>query len=715
MAKKINLLFVCIGIIALCTSTANGQQNTNMYLAQKIKANEHSLIDVFVKGNIEHIKNLTVKNGGVFKDAAGDIALVRIAPKKLSSFFSDKSIESIEAYPNKAKPLNDTLLINLNAKKVHTGDAPLTQAYTGSGVVIGFMDTGIDFTHPDFKNSNGTTRVKFIWDQTLTTSTNTPSPFGYGQEFTASDIDNGLANAHQDTYWGGHGTQVVGMAASNGLASGQFKGVAPDADIIMVAIDFYNNTNAVIADGVNYIYSKASAMGKPCVINASLGSNSGPHDGKDNESQYIKNKINQSNGRALVAACGNDGNTKSHLGYSVSTDTSFTWFENNNGSIYIQLWANSTNFSNVNFAIGVDQLNPTYSNRGSTAFSTIADHLGILKYDTIFNAGNKIGVVLTYGSLINGNYSMEFLIQPDTASYVWSLKTCGAGRFDTWSYDIKNTGLPSLMDFPAVAYYKLGDNDQTVMGGFQCLDNVISVGNYVNVWGYMDYTNTPFFQQDYVTGSLAPNSSQGPTRDNRYKPDITAPGDMTLTTYVLSLIPDVIANFPDALTQDGFHIRSGGTSMASPCVAGTVALYFERFNTATALQVKNEIKNCTIQDAFTGSILPDYKWGYGKANTFGVVSQCQTVSINENDGNSSDVLLFPNPSSTGQEINLTLSNFNVLQNYQVSVFSAIGSKVWEQSINKAQTSLKLNLESGIYLCQIMSGKQNISTKKIIIQ
>jgi subtilisin family serine protease len=692
------------------------QYNTNMYLAKKIIANEANPIDVFVKGNIETIKKLTAANGGTFKDAAGDIAIVSIAPKNLAVFFSDKAIESIEFYPNTAKPLNDTLLTNLNATNVHNGTFPLPQAYTGAGVVMGFIDTGIDFTHPDFKNTNGTTRIKFLWDQTLTTSTNTPTPFNYGQEFKASDIDAGLANAHDATNWGGHGTQSAGIGAGNGLASGTFKGVAPETDIIMVALDFYSTSHSVIADGVNYIYTKAAALGKPCVINASLGGPNGPHDGKDNQSQYIKNKINQTAGRSFVAAAGNDGITFSHVGYNVSTDTSFTWFVNNNGSIYLQLWANTTTFNNVNFAVGVDQLSPSYSPRGSTPFSTIASHLGIVKRDTIYKNGNRIGIVTTLGSSASGNYSMEFLIEPDSANYVWSLRTNGNGRFDTWSYDAMSIGLPSVSDVPKMVYYKMPDNNQTVMGGFQCLDNVITVGNYSNLWGYIDVTGTLIFQQDVIAGNLIPGSSRGPTRDNRIKPEVTAPGDMTLTTYVLALVPNVLANFPDALTQDTVHVRSGGTSMSCPGVAGIAALYLQRYPSATAVQVKNAIINCTIQDNFTSTTLPDNNWGYGKANAYGALTGCASVGINNN-ALANELLfeVFPNPTNGQQSLSVLLNEWNTNDTYSLNIYDVLGNLVYTSALKSAKTSIAFSANAGIYLCELGKNKQRITAKKLIVR
>lgn len=155
------------------------------------------------------------------------------------------------------QPMNDKMRINNNVNAVHGGLAPLNTAYKGKNVVMGVIDTGIDITHPDFKDSLGNTRILWIWDHTLAAAGNTPQPYNYGQEFSAADINGGLASATDDI--GAHGTHVTGIASSSGGTDTAFTGVAPEADIISVKLNFNLSDNAwltSIADAVNYIFKK---------------------------------------------------------------------------------------------------------------------------------------------------------------------------------------------------------------------------------------------------------------------------------------------------------------------------------------------------------------------------------------------------------------------------------------------------------------------------
>nr|MBA3972289.1 S8 family serine peptidase [Bacteroidota bacterium] len=417
-------------VLILLSASSLAQSKMNFELALKNNSRSAELISVFVKGDINTIKQLTASVQGIYSYSAGDIAAVKIPSSALSIFVSNELIKRIEAYPPHFKPMNDTMLLNNNVIPVHAGQSPLAQAYDGAGVIVGVIDTGIDFSHPDLQDSLGNTRIRYLWDQMLPVDVNTPS-YGYGQEWDSTGIDAGLAAAHNDIPWYGHGTHVTGVAVANGRASGTYKGVAPEADIIFVAFDFSSTNSSIMTDAVDYIYNKATLLGKPCVINASLGDYYGSHDGKDLQAQIISNMIDAQAGRAFVAAAGNAGDIPFHLGYTVTSDTNFTFF-NSSGNLLLQMWADTSDFKNVDFSIGADKMTPYHSFRGNIPFSSIAPHLGVIRYDTLYNNGNRIGRMESYGDLIGGTYSMEYYIIPDSAAYNWRLITTGTGKFDCW-------------------------------------------------------------------------------------------------------------------------------------------------------------------------------------------------------------------------------------------------------------------------------------------
>lgn len=701
--------FHSIFILLILSISTFAQSKMNFALALKNDAYSTELIHVFVKGDLNTIKHLTANVHGSFRYSAGNIAAIKIPASALSLFVSNEKIQRIEAYPPHFKPMNDTMLLNNNVIPVHSGQSPLSQPYDGTGVITGIIDTGIDFSHPDLQDSLGNTRVRFLWDQMLPVAPNTPS-YGYGQEWNGADIDAGLAAAHNDIPWYGHGTHVTGVAAGNGLASGTYKGVAPKADIVFVAFDFSSTNPAIMTDAVDYIYNKANLLGKPCVINASLGDYYGSHDGQDLQAQLISSMINAQTGRSFVAAAGNAGDIPFHLGYTVTADTNFTFFSSGT-SLSIQMWADTNDLKNVDFSIGADQMSPSHSYRGNIPFSSIASHLGITLNDTLYNNGNRIGIIQSYGDLIGGKYSMEFYIIPDSSSYSWRLITTGTGKFDCWNFDVVDSGLPALATMPDSVYYKRPDLDQTIVSSFQCLDNVITVGNYTNRRSVLNYNSVLFVDSARVPGRRHPNSSSGPTRDGRTKPDIAAPGDFIMSCSLLSNLPMDGITYPDAYDPGGFHTLGGGTSASSPAVAGIAALYLQKNPSATAMDVKNAITTCTTVDGFTG-VVPNNQYGYGKANAMNALTGCLTTDISDaSDSNS--FLIYPNPASTGSPITIDILSGTKSSKTEMLIYNSIGQQIVAREITGP--SVKLDpLPSGVYFFKLVQDGSISATQKMIL-
>lgn len=170
-----------------------------------------------------------------------------------------------------------------HVKEVYQGLAPLTMPYTGKGVVVGVIDIGFDFTHPNFYDSTGTNnyRIKRVWNQKNNTGT-PPSGYSYGTELTTQAA---MLNAKTDDSSaspgnGNHGSHTTGTAAgAGGYPGSPYRGVAYQSDIVMVALNLAGVTTNLI-DAVQYIQDYAASVNKPCVINMSIGTHTGPHDGK---------------------------------------------------------------------------------------------------------------------------------------------------------------------------------------------------------------------------------------------------------------------------------------------------------------------------------------------------------------------------------------------------------------------------------------------------
>src|SRR5690606_12996566 len=251
------------------------------------------------------------------------------------------------------------------------GANPVPQGYLGDEVIIGFIDTGIELAHPDFQNEDGTTRIIALWDQTQDENIpfRVPEAYGYGQEWNAEDINLGITGHNDQPSYSGHGSTVAGVGAGNGNATGQFKGVAPNADLIIISSDFdHPNWSATVADAIDFIFAKAEALGKPAVVNLSLGDYYGSHDGLDAPTLFTDQLLDAAPGRVVVAAAGNSGNFfKQQTAYDIpEADTAFTWFKYNSSAqaVYYELWADTADFNSTSFAVGADITVPAYSFRG---------------------------------------------------------------------------------------------------------------------------------------------------------------------------------------------------------------------------------------------------------------------------------------------------------------------------------------------------------------
>jgi len=577
------------------------------------------------------------ENGGRIKYSKGDLHSVVLPWGIVKSLDGLPFVFQIENTSAKGFPLMDTALIRNRIDSVHAGLPPLARTLSGKQVVIGIIDGGIYFNHPDFKRADGSSRIRFIWDQAVANPTNAPVPYLYGQQWSWIDIDAG--NCAHVTPPGdfGHGTNVAGIAASNGLAPGNQKGVAPDAEIIAVRVDYNGDFLAHVADAADYIFKKADAMGKACVINTSLGTYYGSRDGKDITTRMIEQLLEERKGRSLVAAAGNAGNIPYHLAYPLTADTVFTWFTYSNGlnGLYFDFWADTANFNRAWFSIGTDDTLGQFLGRLPffnlpSQFSPAQLASGVTLSRNLFSPGNQLlGTINLYFEEREGTYHCEFQILPVDRSHRWRLETFGSGRFDLWASSSligtsdMVTGVPGLAFDPR---YRMPDTLKTLVSSWQCSDKVITVGNYHNRGNYLSadsilvsLADSPY---DELPGALAATSSRGNTRDGRIKPDLAATGSTIISTGDLTHINGLLNG--NALNRSKvyisrYHSRNGGTSMASPMVAGVAALYFEKRPTAGWKEVKEAIRRAAFGDEFTGA-LPNSGFGFGKLSGFGAVT-----------------------------------------------------------------------------------------------
>jgi len=703
------LLFLSF-LIAINATAQQAQMNVAMIKA--LHNNPAKTYAVLIKGNVDVVKNFTSSHNGLFKYNAGTISSVCLTGQAIQLLAKNSKIKQIEYYINHTRPLDDTSIIKNNVLKVHNGASPLPQAYDGKGTIFGLIDTGIDFTHPDFKDSTGKSRVKWLWDQTKPTAANTPQPYNYGQNWNNQQIDSGLST-HQDMYAFGHGSRVAGVAVGNGNFNPIYKGIAPKADIMCVAIDFSSN-GPVVLDAMHYLVGKAIAANKPFVINLSLGDYYGSHDGKDLQSLAMDSMMANIAGRCLVAAAGNAGNTPFHLKYNVTADTNFTFMQNTSANQFSYgLFADTNNFKNAHYTIGVYN-KTSFNYEGNINFRTITSCLNTVVNDTIKFNGNRIGIVQTAAAINGKTYELDINISADSSSYFWTLETTGSGLFDAWDFEyLPISQVPSaLAGIPRMIYYKAPDVLQTVCTSYQCSDEVITVANYNERRGFTSLGGL-YSPQLGPFDTLSPSSSAGPTRDGRLKPDIAATGDNIMAAANVYLCHWDAINYPHdgIISQDTMYMIFNGTSSASPAVAGVALLYLQKKPSATNRDVKQAITNCPKQDYFTGNNLPNNGWGYGKLDGFDALT-CNMVTTNASPYASfnTQVSVYPNPAQ--KQIQFV---FNTdVNNADIIIYSLLGEEV--NNIHTYTNNVNVpvqQLADGLYLYKILKEKTVIYQGKFI--
>ncbi|HRH66007.1 MAG TPA: S8 family serine peptidase [Bacteroidia bacterium] len=724
------LLPICAAFL-LCAMFSPAQQVTklNFSLQQKLsgaRQSDHE-VAVFIQGDIAEIRSLTESLGGVFKYSAGDIAAVRVPLSKIPQLAASGKVQRIENNDLNLQPMNNQMLANNHVLEVQQG-FNLPQSYDGEGVVVGIIDEGIDYTHPDFRDEFGRTRIKFLWDQAIInydTSTQA-QPYGYGKEYIGNQID--TSTQHFDSPFS-HGSHVAGIACGSGLALNNYKGAAPHSDIIIVKMNLNRPDNEFLSslvDAIKYIFDRADELGEPAVINVSLGTYFGSHDGKDIQAQAIDNLISAKPGRVVVCSAGNAGSAPLHLGYAAGSDTNFTWLQLSSQNMYIQAWGDSADFENIQFSIGVDRVNHGYTLLSQLPFNSVMHNLGVLYTDTLRAGTNRLGIIQCLSQYWNGNYSVEFLIQPDSVSnitatdtsrYFWRFMTTGQGRLDGWSYDMVFDNLPDSVSFPQILKYKKPDTDQTIVSSFTCSDKVITVGSYINRNFYTNANYAITRDTNLVVGALSGFSSHGPTRDGRIKPDITATGEWLISCGTQAELNLLAAIEPEKVAAGKKHKRSSGTSMSSPVVAGIAALYLQKNPTAQWDEVKNAILNCADKDAFTGNNLPDNRWGYGKINAYGVVKGC-TVGIDElGDFSSINFVSYPNPFKGSTAIQYDLTVVEHYKQAEIIITDLAGAVLKKIPLTEKANILELNCRNwapGMYTCSLHLDGKPIKTNKLII-
>ncbi len=631
-AVKVNKILFIAGLILINSAQAFAQ--TDNFRFKKLLEEQPTIPTAFAvpnSGNLDAL--LAVKEISV-KQVTREWIYIQAKPSWIKEAMDSKVIKSFYLEFSTPKALNDSTLVKHFVKPVHQGLGGLQTPFKGKDVIVAFVDQGLDYNHGDFKDINGNTRVLYYWDHSLPVAANTPQPYGYGQLWTGAEIQAGTCGSMEEA--SAHGTSVAGAGVSSGLANGKETGMAPEAKIIIIETNFnLPNWTMTVADACDFVFKKADELGLPAVVNLSVGTYLGSHDGTDPAAVLMDNLLDEKDGRIIVCAAGNSGAWgKYHVHGDVDADTSFVWVKPNPGSqlgpntVYLDLWTELSD-AGWSYSWAANLGSGSFEERAELIYRAANTGIGTTIKDTLWNGSNRIATIEIYPEIVGPNLHLEFYLNNvDSTSYLYALKTTGLGNYDAWSgsvsialNDMLTTGLPSTGVYPDIQYYNLPDSLQTIVSSWNCSPKVVTVGNMRNRYGHIDNNGNQYLPNppNYTAvGQLTPASAKGPTRTGYTKPDVVACGDVSLSAGPFWLLND--PGFNAAMSNDGLHVRNGGTSMASPVVAGIAALYLEKCSKGNYQSFLDAIHSTAYTDAFTGTI-PNNAYGYGKIHALNMMLQ----------------------------------------------------------------------------------------------
>jgi minor extracellular serine protease Vpr len=679
-------------------------------------------VNSFLIVNDDFDKAKFESKGGFINSTSNGIATASIPVNRLNETIEVEGIIYVQIAEKTERTMDearDATWVNW----VHQG-LQLPQAYFGTGVIIGVIDNGFDYTHPNFYDGTGSNnyRVKRVWEQSATSGT-PPSGYTYGRELTTQTA---ILNAQRDEIDNSHGTHVAGIASgAGGGANTTFMGVAPQSELVFVATPM---TTVSIADGIQYIINYANSQNKPCVINISIGSNVGPHDGFSLFDQYCEGVVG--NGKLIVGAAGNEGQKPLYVGKTYTTNDntlySFVQFPNStngtNGTAKIDIWGNpnqnyevAVNIYNTNTNSFEDWTPYIQANSNNTFNYTLFDDdffspdaCSVIIATSLYPANNKRNVQI----------SIDHTAQDD--SYRWAMVEIIAttGETKMWAA----TGRSQFTNAGKPSPWVNGTTNSTVMEIGGTGNAIISVGAYTskNSWNSFNSSSqtAPAFAP---VGAIAPFSSKGPTADNRTKPDITAPGNILASSVsrfdnsYLSSSGRTVSGVTNG-TNTWYFGMMEGTSMASPMVTGILALWLQAYPSLNPTQALNLIKQNAWTDSSTGTIpsTGNNTWGWGKIDAHeGLLDLLTTLST--------DLIkeveiakIYPNPTTGILNIQFSENQQDVqLEIYDVSGRLHIQKRVITVNQNNSETLNLDNLTSGVYVLRILT-KEYQETFKIVV-
>lgn len=658
---------------------------------------------------LDSLRALGVSIGTV----AGNVATVRIPLETINHVTDLQGVLVVEA----ARPVSILMDSARYASRVdHLQQNPIPAlsgeeiSPLGTGVIIADIDAGLDFTHPAFwKMDRSESRLRRVWLQT-DNSGEAPAAFGYGTELVTPEA---IIAKGTDMSSYSHSTHVLSIAAGADTTCGNpYYGIARDADLVF---SNFQDIDIGIPDAIKYAFNYADSMGKPAVVNMSLGTMLGPHDGTSLRDQIADALTGP--GHFLVGSAGNDGYNSAHMTRTFTGgDTLLVGVGFADAGIgatpqgLLELWGDVDG----NFKVAVCTINkttgqPVYQSR---SYSASRNYNGTVTLQKPYDQASGYFTIVTQKSPLNNRpmAHLELHITDYKPGAVIAIMVTAEAGQHVHGWTDTNTccwqqWLPT-MDKPDYDYLTTeiaGTGKQIITVGAYTTKNIL-----LNLHG-------DTIDNTFELGNIAPFSAHGPTLDGRMKPDVAAPGAWVTAAFssYLSENDNSYVTMSDSIfngRRHGYGVYEG-TSMAAPQVAGIVATWLQFIPTLTPSQVREALQATAIHDKYTGTGTNNM-FGYGKIDAYeglkwllntetGIAhvnrdTCCPFVTSNRSDGIH---ILFTQPATRGD---ITLYD---LHGHQITILKLNKVEAGQEHVLSTR-----DLPRGVYVVRISTPQAQHSLK-----
>lgn len=657
-----------------------------------------------------------------------ELALVEVTLGEVEKLSEEAAVERV-SFGELQNTMMDKARKETGVDQIHAGTG-ISSAFTGKGVLAGIFDTGLDPSHINFSDGNGNSRVKKFYN------------LNTGRVYNTGDLTLKLTENKDKS----HGTHCAGIMGGsyNGegkivgtkkifgkevpaIVSGDipYYGVAREADLYLSG-GTLSNTNILTA--CEAIGKYAQEQGQPAVINLSLGSVSGSHDGSSDFDLSLS-EIARKYGVIILVASGNDGDSNMSIKKTLTAqNNAIKTFPNTFKQNSVEFWANDNKNITGTFAIydkAAGKITYSYDVTSDKKQSVTISGRDYSQYehsaafDAAFTSNSYVIIESGVRKANNRSYTTFYLNLSSINSNLVPLfiVTGQAGQTllaTTNSGVLTNNGLAS---------YDNGTNTECI-NEMATSKNVIAVGAYITrvTWPVLNNNNPQVIgYNDYKEnniGEAADFSSYGVTFDGISLPHVCAPGMGIVSSYSTPYLEShsnaMGYNVASASSTVGGQTRMNywqneqGTSMATPFTAGTVALWLQADPTLTRDEIINVFNKTSVRDAKVEQGIKA-QWGAGKLSAIEglkyILGESGVGSVFDDEETRLVV------TTEGKQINVTVGGAN---GFDARLYSLSGAMMKAGSTSSAQLDIDAEgLEKGIYVLEI-NGENAHFTKKITL-